>query len=136
MKLEELLPQLHNKMAYFILLDKTTSIPKLCVTKTTNTLMIKMTLSLVDTYIILSLGGQRTTLFGKMIVNLVCDDTQEIIEYKHDYIKFNKNRKYEDWYIAQNKQGLVNAIKMLCKKYNLPLTTTYKYIITTIKKLP
>ena len=131
MKLEELLPQLHNKITYFILLDRTTSITRLRITKTTNTIMIKMPLSLVEAYL-LSLVGQRTTLFGEMIMNVVCD-AQEIVEYKHDYIKFNKNRKYEDWYITQNKQGLVNAIKMLCKKYNLPLTT-YKYIITTIKK--
>ncbi len=131
MKLEELLPQLHNEIAYFILLDRRTSITRLRITKTTNTVMIKMPLSLVEAYL-LSLVGQRTILFGEMIMNVVCE-AQEIVEYKHDYIKFNKNRKYEDWYIAQNKQGLVNAIKMLCKKYNLPLTT-YKYIITTIKK--
>lgn len=131
MKLEELLPQLHNKVTYFILLDRTASITRLYITKTSNTKIKKIPLSFVEAYC-LSLVGQRTTLFGKMIMNVVCDDAQEIVEYKHDYIKFNKDRKLEDWYIAQNKQGLVNVIKMLSKKYNLP--TIYKYIITTIKK--
>ena len=37
MKLEELLPQLHNKITYFICLSRVTNFPTLNITKTTNT---------------------------------------------------------------------------------------------------
>lgn len=130
MKLEELLPQLHNKITYVISLNRGINIPILCITKTTNAKTIKLqtTMSEVD---LLSLVGQKTVLFGGMI-NCVIIDLKEIVENKQGYIKFNKHRKYEDWYIAQTKQGLVNVVKILFKKYKLPLST-YKYIITTIK---
>ena len=130
MKLEELLPQLHDKITYFICLNRGISIPILYITKTTDAKTIKLptTMSEVD---LLSLVGQKTALFGGMI-NCVIIDLKEIVENKHSYIKFNKRRKWEDWYIAQNKQGLVNTIKILFKKYKLPLST-YKHLITTIK---
>lgn len=130
MKLEELLPQLHDKITYFICLNRQINIPILSITKTTNVKTIKLptTMTEVD---LLSLVGQRTVLFGGTI-NCVIIDLKEIVENKHSYIKFNKHRKWEDWYIAQNKQGLVNTIKILFKKYKLPLST-YKYLITTIK---
>ena len=122
MKLEELLPQLHSKITYFIYLDRTTYFPSLKITK----------LPLLTGEInLFSLVGQKTRLFGGTIENVRYDE-QEIVEYKHDYIKFNKNIKSNDWYITQTKQGLVNAIKILFKKYELPLSS-YKYIITVIK---
>lgn len=130
MKLEELLPQLHNKITYFICLNRAASFPRLCITKTTNTKTIKLPLLLGDVYL-LSLVGQKTTLFGTTIGNVTIEPI-EIVESKHDYIKFNKHRKFEDWYIAQTKQGLVNTIKILFKKYNLSLSA-YKYLITSIK---
>lgn len=130
MKLEELLPQLHNKITYVISLNRGINIPILWITKTTNAKTIKLpiTMSEVD---LLSLVGQKTVLFGGMI-NCVIIDLKKIVENKHSYIKFNKHRKYEDWYIAQTKQGLVNVVKILFKKYKLPLST-YKHLITTIK---
>ena len=132
MKLEELLPQLHNKITYFIYLNRTTPFTTLSITKTTNTKAIKPQVLLsLKGVCSLSLVGQKTTLFGTMIMNIIIEP-KEIVEYKYDYIKFNKNRKFEDFYITQTKQGLVNAIKILFKKYNLPLPT-YKYIITRIK---
>lgn len=124
MKFEELLPQLHNKITYFICLNRATSFTMLHITKTTKLLIL-------EEIHILSLVGQKTMLTGTMICN-VAYDGQEIVENKHSYIEFNKNRKFEDWYIAQTKQGLVNAIKMLFKKYKLPLST-YHYLITRIK---
>jgi len=130
MKLEELLPQLHNKITYFIYLNRTTSFPRLCITKTTDIKITKLPMSLIEVDL-LSLVGQNTMLLGAMIRNLTYDG-QEIVENKHDYIKFNKHKKFDDWYIAQTKQGLVNVIKILFKKYKLPLST-YKYLITTIK---
>ena len=134
MKLEELLPQLHDKMTYFICLDRTAYFPKLSITKTTNTKMVKLPLSFVD-ICLLSLIGQKTNLLGNMIINVTIDP-KEIVEYKRDYIKFNENRTCEDWYIAQSKQGLVNAIKILFKKYRFSLSlSTYKYLITTIKNI-
>ena len=131
MKLEELLPQLHDKITYFIHLNRGITFPILCITKTTNAKTIKppTTMSEVD---LLSLVGQKTVLLGGMIVNVIINP-KEIVENKYDYIKFNKNRKLEDWYITQTKQGLVNAVKTLFKKYKLPLST-YKYLIAAIKK--
>jgi len=130
MKLEELLPQLHDKITYFIHLDRTTYFTTLRITKTTNTKTTKLPLLSGEVYLLL-LAGQKTTLFGTTIGNVAYDE-QEIVEYKHDYIKFNKNRKFEDWYIAQTKQGLVNTIKILFKKYKLPLSA-YNHLITKIK---
>jgi len=131
MKLEELLPQLHDKITYFIHLNRGITFPILCITKTTNAKTIKLptTMSEVD---LLSLVGQKTVLLGGMIDNVIINP-KEIVENKYDYIKFNKNRKLEDWYITQTKQGLVNAVKTLFKKYKLPLST-YKYLIAAIKK--
>lgn len=130
MKLEELLPQLHDKITYFICLDRTLSFPKLYITKTTDIKTTKLPL-LEEVCYILSLVGQNTMILGTMIRNVAIDQ-KEIVENKHDYIKFNKHRKFEDWYIAQNKQGLVNVVKILFKKYNLSLSA-YKYLITRIK---
>ncbi len=130
MKIEELLPQLHNKITYFIYLNRAVTFPTLHITKTTNTKKTKVPL-LSGEVNVFSLIGQTTWLFGRTIENVVYEE-QEIVEYKHDYIKFNKNRKLEDWYITQTKQGLVNTVKMLFKKYKLSLST-YKYIITVIK---
>ncbi len=129
MKLEELLPQLHDKITYFIYLDRTTYFPTLRITKTTNTKTLKLSLS--EETSLISLVGQKTELLGTTIWSVVYHE-QEIVEYKHDYIKFNKNRKFQDWYITQTKQGLVNTIKILFKKYKLPLAT-YKYLINRIK---
>ena len=131
MKLEELLPQLHNKIAYFIFLDRTAFFPTLSITKTTNAKMIKLPLPFSNEIYLLSLVGQKTILYGTMTMN-VCINPKEIVEYKHDYIKFNKNLKLEDWYITQTKQGLANTIKILFKKYKLPLSL-YKYLITKTK---
>ena len=131
MKLRELLPQLHDKTTYFICLNRTTSFPRLFVTKANDIKMIKLPLTLVDVYM-LSLVKGRTALLGSTIMNTSIDPT-ESVEYKHSYIRFNKNKDYENWYIAQTKQGLVNAAKMLFKKYKLPLGT-YKYLIATIKE--
>ena len=133
MKLEELLPQLHNKITYFIFLDRSTHFPTLRVTKTTNTKMIKQSLlfGMGEAYF-LSLVGQKIILFGTPIMNVEINP-KEIVENKCSYIKFNKDKKYGDWYIAQTKQGLVNAIKTLFKKYNEFAPSVYKYIITVIK---
>lgn len=130
MKLEELLPQLHNKTTYFICINnRPANFHKLCITKTTDTKIIEVPIA--EVYL-LSLVGKKTIISGTMISNVACD-TQEIVENKHSYIKFNKHRKHEDWYITQTKQGLVNTIKILFKKYKLPLSA-YKYLITEIKK--
>jgi len=130
MKLEELLPQLHNKITYVIYLDRRTYFPTLNITKTTNTKITKLPL-LYGEVGLFSLVGQNTTLFGTRIVN-VCINPKEIVENKHCYVKFNKDVKFKDWYIAQTKQGLVNVIKILFKKYKL-LLSLYQYIIARIK---
>lgn len=130
MKLEELLPQLNNKITYFIYLDRTTYFPTLRITKTTNTKTKKIQLLSGEVDLLL-LVGQKTMLLGTAICSVTYNE-QEIVEYKHDYIKFNKNIKSNDWYITQTKQGLVNAIKILFKKYKLPLSI-YKYLINRIK---
>jgi len=130
MKLEELLPQLHDKITYFIYLDRRTNLTTLNITKTTNTIMRELLLSWDGVYL-LSLVGQKTTLFGTMIMSVTINP-KEIVENKHSYIKFNKHIKLEDFYITQTKQGLVNTIKILFKKYKLPLSI-YKYLINRIK---
>jgi hypothetical protein len=130
MKLKELLPQLHNKITYFICLSRVTNVPTLNITKTTNTKTTKLPLLSGEVDIFL-LVGRKTMLLGTAICSVVYNE-QEIVEYKHNYIKFNKNIKSNDWYITQTKQGLVNAIKILFKKYKLPLST-YKYLINRIK---
>jgi len=130
MKLEELLLQLHNKITYFIFLDITTYYPTLRITKATNAKTTKLLLSSGEVYL-LSLVGEKRILCGTPIMN-VCINPKEIVENKRSYIKFNKSSAFEEWYIAQTEQGLVNTLKTLFKKYNLS-PSTYKYLITKIK---
>lgn len=94
MKLEELLPQLHDKITYFICLNRGISIPILCITKTTDIKITKLPL-LEEVCYMLSLVGQNKIILGTRIRNVAIDQ-KEIVENKHDYIKFNKHRKFED----------------------------------------